>query len=133
MKSDELLNATTETLIENEVLEEMATIGEYKDCVYRIYGNEGNIPHFHILKNNKTIQCVRIDKAEYFTHNGKYTYELNSGERKALIKFLNSKHFNKYPETNWVYVVNQWNLENKNYPISDDLDMPDYTKLKFDK
>lgn len=120
MKNDELLE---------EVLEEMATIGEYKGYVYRLYGDDGNIPHFHILKDNKTIQCVRIDKAEYFTHSGKYTYELNSEEIKALIKFLNSR----YPVTNWVYVVNQWNLENKNYQISDDLDMPDYTKLKFDK
>lgn len=133
MKSDKLLEATKNKLYENEILEEMATIGRYGKYTYRVYGNEGNIPHFHILKDNDTVQCVRLDKAEYFTHNGKYTYKLNSNERKDLINFLNSKHFDKYDITNWEYVVSQWNLENTKYTIAEDLIMPDYSKIKFDK
>ena len=133
MKNDRLLNAITNNLYENEILEEMATIGKYGKYTYRIYGNEGNIPHFHILKDNETIQCVRLDEPKYFTHNGKYTYTLNKKERTDLIDFLNEKHFDKYDITNWEYVVSQWNLENNKYIVSDDLQMPDYTKLKLDK
>ena len=122
-----------EKLNEEEMLLEMATIGRYGKYTYRIYGNEGNIPHFHVLKDNNTIQCIRLDKAEYFTHNGKYTNRLNSGERKDLIEFLKLKHFDKYDITNWEYVVSQWNLENTKFIIAEDLTMPDYSKIKFAK
>lgn len=43
---------------------------------------------------------------QFFTYNGK-VHKLNIEEIKPLIKFFNSKYFNKYPETKWRYVVNQ--------------------------
>jgi len=126
----------TLNLDECEILNEMATIGQDNNgYVYMIYKKEGVIPHFHILKDNKTIQCIRIDKPYYFSHNGKYSYKLNSKERKELVSFLNRLHFSKRPNntmTNWEFLLSQWNIEN-NTDINEDLVIPDYTKLKMDK
>lgn len=87
---------------ENDNSEEIATIGEYKDYAYRIYGNDGDILHFHILKDNI---ANKKGKTECFTYNGKVC-KLNIEEIKPLIIFSNSKHFNKYSEIKWRYVVN---------------------------
>ena len=123
-------------LDECEILNEMSTIGQDSNgYVYIIYKREGAIPHFHILKDNKTIQCIRIDEPLYFSHNGRYSYKLNNKERKDLIAFLNMPHFTKRPNntmTNWEFLLSQWNIEN-NADINEDLVIPDYNKLKLDK
>lgn len=91
---------------------EMARVGITEDNLDIIIRTDdpGKIPHFHIIdRNNKDERnnegCIRIDKAEYFSHGNKTT-TLNSHQRKQLVKFLNetpakSKHY----ETNWDLLV----------------------------
>lgn len=80
--------------------------------------NEGhNIPHFHIFdaQSNMCI-AIKLDKPEYFIH-GKYTYTLNSKEKKLLVNWLNSSKITKAiknfePKNNWENLVFAWNVVN---------------------
>ena len=125
---------------ENNVVEEphsiwsMARIGNFKCKAYfsvNIYSGEGPIPHFHI-KNIQTNEeaCVRIDCAEYFPHSDK-TMVLNSGQRKALVDFLNERP--SLPEylglSNYELIWMQWNINNPSYRIPKPDSMPDYNNL----
>lgn len=80
--------------------------------------NEGhNIPHFHMfsVQDGKYIS-IKLDKSEYFIH-GKYTYTLNSKEKKLLVDWLNSSKITKViknfePKNNWENLVSTWNVVN---------------------
>ena len=114
----------------------MARVGITEDNLDIIIRTDdpGKIPHFHIVdrsskdeRNNEG--CIRIDKAEYFSHSNK-TMTLNSQQRKQLVKFLNeapdkSKHYS----TNWDLLVDMWNLNNSDIQIPEGTEMPDYTQL----
>ncbi len=115
---------------------EMARVGITEDNLDIIIRTDdpGKIPHFHIIdRNNKDKRpnegCIRIDKAEYFSHGNK-TMTLNSQQRRQLVKFLNiapdkSKHYS----TNWDLLVDMWNLNNSDIQIPEGTEMPDYTQL----
>lgn len=114
----------------------MARVG-YVDS-YEIYVNTndgGEIPHFHMRDPNdwsKFHTCVLITKAEYFLHEGKEDV-LNSKQRKALQKFMespvaNKKYSSKFAN-NWELVCFLWELNNSDVIIPDGAVMPDYRKL----
>ena len=109
-------------------LNEMARVGTFNKYNVSVYSGEGNIPHFHFYNIETNTQgCIRIDKAEYFSHNGKEA-KLNSRQIKDLIEWLNSKHgFLKI--TMWEYILVLWNDNNINNQIKTQISMPDYTKL----
>ena len=66
------------THLNEQMLLEMAEIGRFDGYKIMIYGNEGPIPHFHVEHKEKNLSvCVRIDKAEYFSH-GRHKYKLDS-------------------------------------------------------
>ena len=123
-------------LDECETFNEMTTIGQDRNgYVYMICKKERKAPHFHVLKDNKTIECIRIDKPSYYTDNGKYSYTLNNKERRELISFFNKQHFSNRKNnlmTNWEFLLSQYNIEN-NTDINEDLVMPDYNQLKNEK
>lgn len=123
-------------LDECETFNEMTTIGQDKNgYVYMICKKERKAPHFHVLKDNKTIECIRIDKPSYYSHNGRCNYTLNYQERKELISFFNKPHFLNRKNnlmTNWEFLLSQNNIEN-NADINEDLVMPDYKQLKHKK
>ena len=106
---------------------------------YEIYVNTndaGKIPHFHMRDKvdwDKFHTCIRIDKPEYFLHEGKEDI-LNAGERKKLAKFMESKvTIAKYKdkfENNWELTCFLWDMNNSDVMISDDIEMPDYNKLQ---
>lgn len=122
-------------VVDNHTLEEMARVGSFDDCEVCVFGGEGNIPHFHIL-NTKTREkcCVRIDCAEYFNHSDKYKLRLNSHDKKDLNNWLDSESnlFKRIGVSISVYrnIVLLWNQNNPQYEIDDDIEKPDYTKLK---
>lgn len=113
-------------------LMEMARIG-YTDDGFEVYVNTddgGNTPHFHYrIKGSWEFHtCIRLDKPEYFHHDGKEDI-LNSKQRKNLIKFLN-KFDNEEGKTNWQILIAEWNRNNSNMKVSRDTPMPDYIQLK---
>lgn len=113
---------------------EMARIGNVADCEARIYSNEGPIPHFHLVRLQDNAEAiVRIDCAEYFSHDNRKSFVLNSLDKKDLIKWLNSMD-DSYKALNIDISVYQnicvlWNQNNPNFKINVNLEMPDYTKL----
>lgn len=118
---------------EKRNLTEMARIG-FTDDGFEVYVNTddgGNIPHFH-YRTKSTWQfhtCIRLDTAEYFHHDGKEDV-LNSNQRKALVKFLNSYDKNEEDKTHWQVLLKEWNRNNSNINTDINQTMPDYTKLK---
>ena len=126
MEFDKALNE------ESHPLNEMARIGEYQPFIVYVYGKEGPVPHFHLIKGSPDTPswqtCIRIDASEYFHHTGKEEV-LNSGERKELVEFL--KQPNKYIAsiTNWQYLVAQWSSNNPSWEIAPEIAMPNYSVL----
>lgn len=131
---DNLVNETANLINKYQNLTEMARIG-FTDDGFEVYINTddgGNIPHFHYrLKNDwdKFHSCIKIETAEYFEHEGKES-KLNFKQRKELVKFLKEQPRNKRYKTNWERILAEWNDNNSNIEIDENLEMPDYNKLK---
>jgi len=113
----------------------MARIGEF-NCntlfSVRVYSGEGPIPHFHVVDTkNGNESCIRIDCADYFSHDTK-TYKLNSKEKKKLIEFLNtiSPFEEDENKTYYMLIWAEWNRNNPEYRISKPQSIPDYSELK---
>lgn len=139
-EKDKLNNELTKKLYEFTKLEEMAyKIGTTNDS-YIIYVNSndgGNIPHFHYVdvnslgSNKKGFHsCIRIDKAEYFNHEGKED-KLNSKQKKELQKFLQQPFRDKRVKmTNYEFIVMTWNDNNSSVILDENIKMPNYLNLK---
>ena len=116
----------------DKMLLEMATIGNMDNtlCIIIRMNDAGNIPHFHIIDRStlgsKFHTCIKIETPEYFHHTGKEDI-LNSKQRKSLVEFLKSSH---RKGTKWEMLVDLWNINNSTIIVDDNIDMPDYTKLK---
>lgn len=113
---------------------EMAQVGRFEDCIVFVRSNDaGKIPHFHVMDANtmgsQFHTCIRIDKPEYFHHEGKID-TFNSKEKKELIEFLNSQPRNKRYQTHWEMVKALWNDNNSDIEIDEDQPMPDYRELR---
>ena len=123
-------------------LYEMASIGTIKDDYeVRVYGKEGSIPHFHVTKGpgeHPTEECcICIRECKYFDHdsvknNDKNVKDLrlNKDLLKRMIVMLNEPA--GMGITKWQSVILMWNLQNPGEyrQVSDDQEMPDYTKLR---
>ena len=83
--------------IEEDMLNKMAYgVGIISNYLIYVNSNDSSyIPHFHMVDKNSRGKdkkkgfhtCIRIDKPEYFNHEGKED-RLNSGQIKELVKFL---------------------------------------------
>ena len=104
-------------------------------------------PHMHIQvrprcdrgTNSEPIfeTCVRLDTAEYSLHSAKFR-EFPSGEWLELfVNLINSKSQRMRepaPLRCWDRAVIRWNDSmSANYWVSDDCNVPDYTKLSVDE
>lgn len=133
------MKSINEAMKNLKILDEMAyKVGITNDS-YLIYVNSddsGYIPHFHYVdetsrgKDKKGFYtCIRIDKAEYFHHNGKED-SLNGKQLKELVEFLKQpfrrKEFNC---TNWEFIRISWNDNNSKEVVDEEQEMPDYSKL----
>lgn len=121
---------------DNHTFLEMALVGTTSDNIeIRVYGKEGNIPHFHFDHiQSKRKGCIRIDVAEYFDHGDKYKDRLTNKEIKNLILWLKSDKtvFKKFGSniTIYDYIKILWDDNNPNYPLKEDYKIPDYEQLK---
>lgn len=118
-------------------IEAMARVGFTSDR-YEIYVNTndgGKIPHFHYRDANdwnKFHTCIRIDRPEYFHHDGKSDV-LNSKQKRALQKFMKSKvSLNRYKDkfsNNWELICFMWDINNSDIQIDDTMQQPNYISL----
>lgn len=121
-----LYNNTDLALLESPLLD-TKFMGKAKIYVYE---NEGSIPHCHIVGFSEKEICIRLDKAEYFSHGTKIG-KLNSKERKLFNEFMHSR--NQLGVEQWKAAASMWN----GYALDDETkiqikikDCPDYLKLK---
>ena len=118
-------------------IEAMARVGFTSDK-YEVYVNTndgGKIPHFHYRDANdwsKFHTCIRIDRPEYFHHEGKSDV-LNSKQKKALQKFMKSKvSLDRYKDkfsNNWELICFMWDINNSDIQIDDITQQPNYINL----
>jgi len=129
---------------DRHMITEMARIGFLLDSTrakgqskkYEIYirtNDTGKIAHFHIMdvttQGKEFHTCVCFASPKYFHHNGKEDF-LNTKEKKLLMSFFKQKAGGKLSNlTNWEYAVFEWNKNNSDVHIDEDLEMPDYTLL----
>ena len=123
---------------EDGVLLEMARVGYFFRDKFEVYihtDDPGNEPHFHIRDASTRGQdfhtCIKILSPEYFHHTGKEDV-LNSHEKKALVEFLKEKPTNSKKTafvSNWDKLVYEWNENNSNVYVDEDMEMPNYMDL----
>lgn len=113
---------------------EMAEVGRIgKYIVYVWTRDGGEIPHFHVGDSATFPHCtqfstaIKIEKAEYFAHGGKYTDKFNTKERKLLNAFL---HKVVDGDSNWEFIRKAWNRGSSKHMVLPGTTMPDYTELK---
>ena len=133
--SDEDTYIGTINLFSSELITEATTktsIPKIGDCDIIVRGNEGQIPHFHIISKDKSFEsCVCIEQPRYFKHSNK-NGELNRKQRIALNNFLKTKisvsrNFHRYI-TIWEFIVISWNIANSHRLINVEK-QPDYTTM----
>ena len=113
---------------------EMIEAGRFEDCKLCVYANEGPIPHFHFYSKTGGDYgggCIRLDLPEYFNH-GNHTEKLNRRNIKRVQEWAKSPHrlLGRYGLNNWEAMCIYWNDSNPDHPLPDNLEMPDYSKLK---
>ena len=129
----------------NGQLFEMARIGYIpyvqgaKDGEYEIYVNsddEGKIPHFHIRNTNdwsKFHTCIEFRRPKYFHHGNKQDV-LNTKMKKELMRFFRAKtnigRVRVIDLTNWDLACIDWNKNNSDVMLPDDMKMPNYKLLQ---
>ena len=122
-------------------------------CIYE--GKEGAVPHIHIYYSHKgedyddhgkvAVSYICLGTNEYAPQHAKDTKKLNSGERKALIKFLSApvdtfrkdNNGNFYRSTPWLEAIKHWSDFNKDWKKYFKFDdngvpiMPDYSTINM--
>lgn len=131
-KLKELIQEVTFKLKRKHHFQEMAKVGSFNNFIVAVYEGEGPIPHFHFTDaTSKRAGCLKILTNEYFAH-GKYKATLNAKERKDLVAFLQkerkSKRFTK-GTTNFDLICELWNMNNEQYELPEDVEMPDYRNI----
>jgi hypothetical protein len=128
---DELLVGYLDFQFIEEAFIDDLNIDKYGFTKIYVYGNEGPIPHFHIVSENKNDICICICEAKYFNH-GKYKNTFKSKKQlKMLDYWMDNININDDTKTNWEFIIIMWksaNPEWRNYDIKFPNKRPDYTK-----
>lgn len=99
-----------------------------KDISVHVYEDEGDhVPHMHLIKEGEPDCCIRIDKAEYFSH-GRHSNTINSKTLKRFITFMKRKNI-KFGQSNYKFAIYSWNKYNKHDQLDINMEMPDYSRL----
>ena len=149
MSREENQNKIIEELYKEELINgilEMARVGylpvgsnKSQVEVYVHTDDPGKTPHFHVRKKSEHghsfewDKCIQFEKAEYFEHGDFHKGKLpNKKYVKMVIDLM--KSVNKtWGITYWQYAVRMWNDNNSDVTLPDDLQMPDYSRLKVGK
>ena len=121
--------------IDESISTNLGTLGR---CEIKIYGNEGQIPHFHIKSRTTDKEiCVCIFEPKYFNHNPKHT-TLSRKEKNTLNEVLSdtyqydkSKNLWKAIRDEWIQANNDHDYEHKKDAMK--VDKPDYSKMTEDR
>jgi hypothetical protein len=123
-------------------LQEISAVGRYEsDTLHEVavFEYAGPNPHLHVWWGAKRPEdakpdchvCVRLDRPEYFIHEGKTGVFHSKTEEAALIEFLGAQHKSLPGSTNFGFAVALWNASNPDWEIPSNLPMPDYTRLPW--
>lgn len=102
-------------------------------CDVYVYGNEGKIPHVHVIsKNGKFETCICLNTNKHFIH-GKYNDKLtNAKQRKIFDDFMGNLSKEDPTRTNWQAAGYLWNMANVNsirVKWQNKDNKPDYRKM----
>ena len=112
---------TIGTIVFDDVLTEDEIIskkGRYNptglgECKIEVYNGEGDMPHFHLFRIDKSFECcICIYSPHYFAHGGKYKDQLNSKQRKQLDDWLDSSTKTLPQINNWSLIKSFWETMN---------------------
>lgn len=111
----------------------MLTFKKVGICEVQVYSGEGQVPHFHIVKNNGKEKdcCVCIYTNTYFDH-GTHVDLLNNNQLQQLNKWLNEPNKINKSMSNWNYIVLLWEKNNPDCLFDQALKVtqqPDYSKM----
>lgn len=116
----------------DSTLVEMIEAGRFENYRVCVYANEGPVPHFHFYQNSEDTQggCIRLDRAEFFPH-GSHQATVGGRVKKQICDWMKSPHrqLGKYGLNNWQAMCIYWGDSNPNYPLPENLEMPDYSKI----
>ena len=75
-----------------------------------IYPNDGPIPHVHVVFHGGEESYVKLFSAEYLDGHSKKNHDMNSSEKKDLVKFFNTVRVmaDDTEETCWQSAVKLW-------------------------
>jgi hypothetical protein len=83
------------------------------ECKIEVYSGEGDIPHFHLFKEDNSFACcICIYSSHFFPHGGKYRSKLNSKQCKQLDDWLDSPTKIDNRITNWGLIKIMWEIMN---------------------
>lgn len=99
----------------------------YKLNIYLHFDEETEIPHLHINDHYGLKVGLRIDRPEYYDHDG-YTGRLTKNQIQDLHSYLS---FTDLAKSRWWYMLRKWNenTDNPNLTIPLDTPMPNYLYL----
>ena len=113
----------------------MAIVGTFETgfSLYVHNNDNGDRPHFHMRKNDINV-CIELERPEYFRQGDAHeSGVLDEEEKQDLIELFQTvvdiEKFKKAGITVWDMMCITWNWNNPDNEVSDDLEMPDYSKL----
>lgn len=132
---DIYLREPIERLIHTESFGQV-NLKKYNNCKIFVYGNEGQIPHFHIFNNDHTFDnCICLHTPMYFVHKNIHRKsEKLSTYQKIILQDYLSSILPDHDISVWKEMMIFWKNANENCKLSNKSDwlkisMPDYTKL----
>lgn len=101
------------------------------ECDIRMYSDEYNFPHFHIIPRNIEGECcVCVYEASYFNHdNGIKQLRLNQNQRNILNEWMKSNAPYLPNSTNWEAISFMWRTGNEFKYVPKNRVQPDYTNI----
>jgi len=127
---------TIASIIFSDIIEETFDSTNFKNigqCTLEVYGNEGLIPHFHIVsKDRKFNYCVCIDEPRYFTH-GTKNDTLTNQQAAELYDFVRTKTKLKTLKgcSVWKAIKIAWDLANDSQHLTKRNRPPKYSDLNM--
>lgn len=96
------INETSKDIFKNQKIKNKEI---YTIC---LYGDENNMPHFHVLNHKgKTVCCIRLDKPEFYNH--EFIHKINNVENDFIDLIISTLKSNVYDE---IY-KKEYNIYNK--------------------
>ena len=107
------------------------SLGDNLNCKIAVYGDEGDVPHFHIKNDDSSFECcVCIYEPKYYDHGDRENRQLSYSQKEELNKWMHQ--MNKYfkQDSNWEMIDMFWeNCENNMKYVPEHSICPNYLDL----